>query len=100
MARSKSRSKSRSPKRIKSPRRSSKSPRRSSKSPHQRGASIKFFDLVAKKPFNTSNYEVVTRKTNSKNGKRLVTYYVTNNPTPRQDGKVFKNWRIVSNSKA
>ena len=91
----------------KSPKHTGKSPRskypkrsKSPKSPKRSGGRVKFFDLVAKKPFYTSTYEVVVRKTNSKNGKRKVTYYVTDNPTPAQSGKHFKNWKIVSNEKA
>lgn len=88
-------------KRSKSPARS-KSPRttRRSKSPAVPQGKVKFFDLIQKKPFYTSEFEVVVRKTNSKNGKRKVTYLVTDNPTARNDGKHFKNWKILSNEKA
>lgn len=88
----------------KSPRKSSprkSSPRKSPrKSPARSPGKVKFFDLVLKKPFYTANYETVVRKTNSKNGKRKVTYLVTDNPTKSQSGKSFKNWKILSNEKA
>lgn len=61
------------------------------------GEKIKFYDLVARKPFMTSEYDVVTRITSSRNGKRRVTYFVTRNPTPRADGHAFDNWKIFSN---
>lgn len=85
----------------KSPRKSSprkSSPRKSP--PRSPGGKVKFFDLVLKKPFYTSSYETVVKKTNSKNGKRKVTYLVTDNPTKAQSGKSFKNWKILKNEKA
>jgi|CXWK01.1.fsa_nt_gi hypothetical protein len=83
-----------------SPRKSSprKSPRKSpARSP---GGKVKFFDLVLKKPFYTSSYETIVKKTDSKNGKRKVTYLVTDNPTKAKSGKSFKNWKILKNEKA
>lgn len=61
---------------------------------------VKFYDLLAKKPFTTSEYKIITQIISSKNGKRKITYYVTENPTPRKDGTVFENWKILSNVKA
>ena len=64
------------------------------------GEKVKFYDLLAKKAFTTSEYKMVTKVVNGKNGKRKVTYYVTDNPTPRKDGSTFQNWKILSNTKA
>ena len=64
------------------------------------GEKVKFYDLLAKKAFTTSEYKIVTKTINGKNGKRKVTYYVTENPTPRKDGTTFENWKILGNVKA
>lgn len=80
---SKSQSKSRSKSRSRSPRKREK-----------------FYDLIQKKEFYTSDYDTKFRIMNSKNGKRKVTYFVTTNPTPRKDGSKFQNWKIVSNKAA
>lgn len=73
-----------------------------SKSPKngKTGEKTKFYDLVGKKTFFTSDYKIVSKIVHGKNGKRKVTYYVTDNPTPRKDGTTFKNWKILSNTKA
>ena len=85
----------------KSPTRKSKSPMRTrSKSPAKRMQKEKFFDLIQKKVFYTTDYQVMHRTMNSKNGKRKVTYHVTDNPTNKKDGGTFKNWKIVSNAAA
>lgn len=89
----------------KSPNRKSKSPVRAqikahSKSPLKRKEKEKFFDLIQKKVFFTSDYNVMYRTMQSKNGKRRVTYHVTDNPTVKKDGATFKNWKIVSNDAA
>lgn len=97
--------KSKSPKRTSSVRKS-KSPmskykyKSPSKSMTTGTDKVKFYDLIAKKPFYTSDYKIKTRTTKSQNGKRLVTYYVAVNPTPKKDGGTFENWKIVSNEKA
>lgn len=98
--------KSKTSRKSKSPRKSSKSPRKS-KSPKKsvgksvkNGEKVKFYDLLAKKAFTSSQYKMVTKIVNGKNGKRKVTYYVTTNPTPRKDGSSFENWKILSNAKA
>lgn len=113
-------SRSRSPlkKKSKSPKKHSKSPKNHDKSSPKKhtksspkkhtkstgvsknGEKVKFYDLLAKKLFTTSDYEMVTKIVNGKNGKRKVTYYVTDNPTPRKDGSTFQNWKILSNTKA
>jgi hypothetical protein len=76
---------------------------RSAKSPAKYvspGGKVKFYDLIAKRPFHSSDYEVVTRITHGRNGRRKITSYVVDNPTPRADGKHFKNWKIVKNEAA
>jgi len=105
-------SRSRSPlkKKSKSPKKHSKSLKKHSKSSKRsksvggksvkHGEKVKFYDLLAKKAFTTSEYKMVTKVVNGKNGKRKVTYYVTDNPTPRKDGSTFQNWKILSNTKA
>ena len=99
-------SRSRSPlkKKSKSPKKHSKSLKKHSKSVGgksvKHGEKVKFYDLLAKKAFTTSDYKMVTKIVNGKNGKRKVTYYVTDNPTPRKDGSTFQNWKILSNTKA
>lgn len=60
----------------------------------------KFYDLIQKKEFYTSDYDTKFRIMNSKNGKRKVTYFVCVNPTPKKDGSKFQNWKIVSNKAA
>lgn len=83
--------------------RTKSSPKKHTKSPtgvSKNGEKVKFYDLLAKKLFTTSDYEMVTKIVNGKNGKRKVTYYVTDNPTPRKDGSTFQNWKILSNTKA
>lgn len=84
--------------------RKSKSPKRVSKSKSPKrvgsGEKVKFYDLLAKKPFYTKEYKTVTKVVTGKNGKRKVTYFVTTNPTPRKDGSSFENWKILSNTKA
>lgn len=101
--------KSKSPKKSKSSKRSPKrsikrsikhSPKRSPKRSPGSGEKIKFYDLLAKKAFYSSDYNMVTKTINGKNGKRKVTYYVTTNPTPRKDNTSFENWKIKSNEKA
>lgn len=102
--------KSKSPKKSVVSKYKSKSPKRSPKrssagsykykSPSMSMEKVKFYDLIAKKPFYTTDYKVKTRTTHSQNGKRLITYYVTMNPTPKKDGNTFENWKIVSNEKA
>lgn len=85
-----------------SKRKSSPARRRVSSSPSapKQTESVKFFDLIAKKPFMSSDYNIVTINTNSRNGRRKVTYFVTTNPTPRNDGKMFENWKIYKNQPA
>lgn len=85
----------------KSPAKRSKSRSKArSRSPKKTNQREKFYDLIQKKEFYTSDYETKFRVMNSKNGKRKVTYYVTTNPTPRKDGSKFQNWKIVSNKAA
>jgi hypothetical protein len=94
---SKTSRKSKSPKKSKS---KSRSKSRSVGKSVKNGEKVKFYDLLAKKAFTTSEYKMVTKIVNGKNGKRKVTYYVTTNPTPRKDGSSFENWKILSNAKA
>ncbi len=96
---SKSSRRSKSPKKSKSLKKS-KSSRKSVGKSVKNGEKVKFYDLLAKKAFTTSEYKMVTKIVNGKNGKRKVTYYVTTNPTPRKDGSSFENWKILSNAKA
>ena len=85
----------------KSPAKRSKSRSKArSRSPKKTNQREKFYDLIQKKEFYTSDYETKFRVMNSKNGKRKVTYYVCTNPTPRKDGSKFQNWKIVSNKAA
>ncbi len=85
----------------KSPAKQSKSRSKArSRSPKKTNQREKFYDLIQKKEFYTSDYETKFRVMNSKNGKRKVTYYVCVNPTPRKDGSKFQNWKIVSNKAA
>lgn len=60
---------------------------------------IRFFDLVSKKHFIRTDYDIVTKITDSKNGPRKITFYVTDNPTPRRDGAKFQSWKIMKNEK-
>lgn len=87
--RSSSRSRSRSPRR-----------RRSSTRRSPTGGEVKFYDLIAKKIFYSSDYDVVTRIIHGRNGRRKITSYVVDNPTPRGDGASFKNWKIAKNEAA
>jgi hypothetical protein len=94
-----SKSKSKSPKRVHS-KSKSKSPKRVHSKSSVHNDKVKFYDLIAKKPFFTKEYKTLTKIINGKNGKRKVTYFIATNPTPRKDGSSFENWKISSNAKA
>lgn len=79
---------SKSHKRSRSPKSKSRSRSRSRSRSPKSGGKLKFFDLIMKKPFYTSEYAIVV----TKNGKHRA---VTTNPTKTKDGKTFKTGKFI-----